>query len=83
MTNMDAELDLENETIEDYTLMIRNIPRTRSSLNDLVELIQLEDMKPVKFFYTYKMSDFVKLKNDLLKYKRMYCECQMKDVFLF
>lgn len=80
VVNTEEELDMKNDTIEDYTLMIRNIPKIKSSLADIKELLDYHDLKPYEIYYTYKMRDYINNKTELLRFKRMYCECLDKNV---
>lgn len=61
--NLDTEMDLMNETIEDFTLMISNIP-VAISYSDLVKAISYDSDKIQEIMPIYKQHEYQELKEE-------------------
>jgi hypothetical protein len=91
---LDLEIDMLNITPSDYALMISNIPQTIENKDAIVEeYLNIHnakgkngfemDIKPVEVNLTYRISDFVKTKNEFLKLKKLIKHLELKKLTTF
>lgn len=73
-SNQRVELDLKNDTIEDYTLILSNIPYTKS-LYEIYDVLNVDGIKPIELIPIYKTNEYNKLKKELdnQRDKLRYC----------
>ncbi len=74
-TNIATELDLQNETIEDYSLMIGNIPKT-ASIEEITNILVVDGIKPTRIIPAYQLHEYEILKQKINKlgYQIKYCQ---------
>lgn len=62
--NSDTEVDSEDITPEDYTLMISNVPKDYRSEEDLkTKILDIHNTHPIEINMTYSIGEYVELKN--------------------
>lgn len=77
--NYCSELDLQNETIEDYTAFISNIP-VSANRPEISQSIESSGIKPADYLYCYNLEDYYKYKKDVEKYKEIIGYCNSKGI---
>ena len=60
-TNIDSELDLQNDTIEDFSLMVGNIPKN-AQLQEIQQTLEVNGIKPIEIIPTFKLSEYNEMK---------------------
>lgn len=69
---MDAEMDIQLITPEDFNLMISDIPKGISSWEDLrSNFLEMEGVKPIYLNPTYDINELTVLKAEYVKYKKI------------
>lgn len=72
MTNLDAEMDIQLITPEDFNLMISDIPKGISSWEELrSKFLDVEGITPICLNPTYDINELTILKAEYVKYKKI------------
>lgn len=78
--NISAELDIQNDTIEDFSLIIGNIPES-SKMEDIENTLQVNGVKPILIIPLFKLEKYNILKNEIDDLNRKIKECYRKKKF--
>lgn len=73
-TNVATELDLANDTIEDFTLIIGNIPKN-STMKEIKETLVIDGIKPIEIIPTFKLAKIKELKQKIVDYSEKLKQC--------
>lgn len=80
--NYSAELDLQNETIEDYTAFVTNIPRNANK-PDIIKTFEDSGIKPVDYLYCFILENYYEIKNNIQNYEDMIKYCNSKNLTFY
>lgn len=81
LTNLVTEAEFQFSSIKEYSLMISDIPKDFSSVEDLKQrILEVDGLMPLDVILTFKFSEFVEMKKDYKELKHEFRELQEADV---
>jgi hypothetical protein len=91
--SLDTEIDMLNITPSDYTLMISNIPTHIQDKEVIIDNYLTVpnkkgknafemNLKPIEINITYKIADYIKIKEEYLKLRRLIKKYELKKIFI-